>query len=232
MRPRAAGFVLALAACSNLSTTEGGVASVTIETPSPAEVEVDAPLQLHAVARGADGEELDAPIYWRVLDTTVTVDSVEGLLSGRTVGKGRVVARAVDLYSKEKEFTVIPHADTLIVVGDTVVTVEPNANTSPPLNLRVDAGDPPKPVSGRRVTFEVISPVFANLEDRTVELSNGQLSQNIQTTSTGQPSPPATLQRRTGKTAPDTAIVRVSVYRPGGGVVPGSGRHFLVLFPR
>ena len=75
-------------------------------------------------------------------------------------------------------------------------------------------------------------PYLETLEDRTVEFSNHQLSQSIATTTTGQPSPPATLQRREGKTAPDTAIVRVSVYRPGGGTVAGSGQHFLVLFPR
>jgi len=232
MRSRA-GLLLALAACSNLSTTEGGVASVTVEAPSPAEVEVDGTVQLRAIARGADGEELDIPIYWRVLDTTIAVDSVEGLLTGITPGKtGRVVARAVDLYSREVSFSVVPQADTLIVVGDSVVTVEPGEDESPSLQVRVEAGDPPLAVSGRRVTFEVVSPVFATLEDRTVEFSNGQLSRNLTTTSTGQPSPPATLLRRVGKTAPDTAVVRVSVYRPGGGIVPGSGQHFLVLFPR
>ena len=81
-------------------------------------------------------------------------------------------------------------------------------------------------------TFEVISPVFANLEDRTVEFANGQLAQNLPTTATGSPAPAAFLRRRAGRTAPDTAVVRVSVYRPGGGTVPGSGQHFLVLFLR
>ena len=233
MRRRAAGLLLALAACSNLSTTEGGVASVTIEVPSPAEVEVDHPLQLRATARGGDGEELDTPIYWRVLDTTIAVDSVEGLLTGKTVGQtGQVVARAIDLYSAKVTFTVIPRADTLIVIGDSVVMVEPGDNISPALDVRVEAGDPRAPVNKRRVTFEVISPVFENAADRTVEFANAQLVQNIFTGTTGSPAPAATLLRREGKTAPDTAIVKVSVYRPGGGTVPGSGHHFLVLFPR
>jgi len=233
MNARAAGFLLALAACSNLSTTEGGVASVTIEVPSPAEVEVDGTIQLRAIARGADGEVLDTPIYWRALDTTIAVDSVAGLLTGIAAGKtGKVVARAVDLYSAVATFTVIPLADTVIVVGDSVVTVAPNEDLSPALNVRVEAGDPPVAVDKRRVTFEVVAPVFANAEDRTVEFSNHQLSQSIATTTSGQPSSPATLHRLEGKTAPDTAIVRVTVYRPGGGTVPGSGQHFLVLFPR
>ena len=233
MSARAAGFLLALAACSSLTTTEGGVASITIEVPSPAEVEVEGTIQLRATARGGDGEVLDIPIYWRALDTTIAVDSVAGVLTGLSAGKtGKVVARAVDLYSAVATFTVIPPADTLLVIGDSVVTVAPTEAVSPPLTVRVDAGDPPAPVDKRRVTFEVISPVFANLEDRTVEFSNHQLSQSIATTTSGQPSPSAALHRREGKTAPDTAIVRVSVYRPGGGTVPGSGQHFLVLFPR
>jgi hypothetical protein len=233
MRPRAAGLVLVLAACSNLATTEGGVASLVIEIPSPAEVEIDGAVQLRAIARGVDGEELDIPIYWRALDTTIAVDSVAGLLTGIEAGKtGRVVARAIDLYSAIATFTVLGQADTLVVVGDSVVTVEPGETTSPPLTVRVEAGEPPVPVDRRRVTFEVIAPVFPNPEDRTVELSNGQLAQSIATATTGAPSPPATLRRREGRTAPDTAVVRVSVFRPGGGTVPGSGQHFLVLFPR
>ena len=233
MRSGAAGLFLILAACSNLSTTEGGVASITIEVPSPAEVEVDGPLQLRAIARGGDGEELTVPIYWRALDTTIAVDSVEGILTGIDGGTtGRVVARAVDLYSAIATFAVVSQADTLIRLIDSTVTVDPGSTESPGLEVRVEAGDPPAPVDKRRVTFEVISPVFASPADRTVEFANGQLAQNLQTTTTGSPSPAATLRRREGRTAPDTAIVRVSVYRPGGGTVPGSGQHFLVLFLR
>ncbi|HKP27827.1 MAG TPA: hypothetical protein VJU15_00395 [Gemmatimonadales bacterium] len=233
MRFRAAALLLTLAACSSLSPTEGGVSSVTIEVPSPAEVEVDGSIQLRATARGADGEALDIPIYWRALDTTIAVDSVAGVLTGISAGKqGKVVARAIDLYSAVATFTVLSRADTVIVVGDSVVTVESNQEVSPSLTVRVEAGDPPVAVDKRRVTFEVVSPVFANLEDRTVEFTNGQLAQSIATTTTGQPSPLPTLRRREGKTAPDTAIVQVSAYRPGGGTVPGSGQHFLVLFPR
>lgn len=229
-RPAAAYLVL-LAACSNLATTEGGVASIEILLPSPAEVEAGGTIQLVGVARGSDGAPLDVPIYWRALDTTIAVDSVEGLLTGIEAGKtGKVVARAVDLYSAIATFTVVAHADTLIRLGDSVVTVPAGTAASPPLNVRVEGGDPPAPVDRRRVTFEVIAPVFATPGDRTVEFTGGLLATSVLTTTTGQPSPPVTLNRRTGYTAPDTAVVRVSVFRPGGGTVPGSGQHFLVLF--
>jgi hypothetical protein len=231
MRPRAAGLLWLLAACSNLSTTEGGIASVEIAVPSPAEVEAGQSLQLTAVARGTDGEVLDVPVYWRALDTTIAVDSVEGILTGIDGGlSGRVIARAVDLYSRDVAFNVLHHADTLILVGDSTITVPSGQTASPPMSVRVEGGDPRAPVDKRRVTFEVVYPVFASPAERTIEFPNGQLAQNFVTATTGTPSPPATLVRRTGQTAPDTVLVRVSIFRPGGGTVPGSGQHFLLLF--
>lgn len=233
MRPRAAGLCAILAACSSLSTTEGGIASVTIELPSPAEVEVGGTVQLRAVARGTDGEVLDVPVYWRALDTTLAVDSAGGVLTGLRGGTtGRVVARAVDLYSAIATFNVLNAADTLIRIGDSVITVPTSETASPPLGVQVEAGEPRAPVDKRRVTFEVISPVFPAFGDRTIEFPNGQLAQNFLTTTSGSPSPAATLVRRSGITAPDTAVVRVSIFRPDGSVVPGSGQLFLVLFPR
>ena len=109
MRPRAAGVLALLAACSKLSTTEGGIGSVEIALPSPAEVEVGGTLQLTAIARGTDGETLDVPIYWRALDTTIAVDSVGGRADQASMAAltGRVVARAVDLYSAIATFTVL-----------------------------------------------------------------------------------------------------------------------------
>ena len=231
MRPRPAGLLWLLAACSNLSTTEGGIASVEIAVPSPAEVEAGQELQLTAVARGTDGEVLDVPVYWRALDTTIAVDSLEGILSGIEGGKtGRVVARAVDLYSAIVTFNVLNQADTLIRVGDSTLTVLSGQNASPAMNVRVEGGDPRAPVDKRRVTFEVVYPVFASPAERTVEFPNGQLAQNFLTTTTGMPSPAATLVGRAGQVPPDTVLVRVSIFRPGGGTVPGSGQHFLLLF--
>lgn len=233
MRPRAAGCLALLAACSNLATTDGGVASVEIVIPSPAEVEAGGTIQLIGVARGSDGEPLEVPIYWRALDTTIAVDSVAGLLSGVQGGAtGRVVARAVDLYSTIATFTVLKAADTLIRVGDSALTVPAATTASPTLSVRVEGGDPPAAVDRRRVTFELISPAFATPEDRTVEFLGGLLATSVVTSTNGAPSPAVTLNRREGRTAPDTAVVQVSVYRPGGGTVAGSGQRFIVLFAR
>ncbi len=233
MRSSAAGCLALLAACSNLATTDGGVASVEIVIPSPADVVTGGTIQLVGGARGADGEALEVPIYWRALDTTIAVDSVAGLLSGLEGGTvGRVVARAVDLYSAIATFTVLKVADTLIRVGDSAVTVPAATTASPVLPVRVEGGDPLVVVDKRRVTFELISPAFATRDDRTVEFEGGLLATSVVTSTNGAPSPAVTLNRRQGRTAPDTAVVMVSVYRPGGGTVPGSGQLFLVLFAR
>lgn len=220
-----------LATCSDFTTTDGGIASIEVFAPSPAEVEVGVAVQLRAVARNTEGDSLDIPIYWRSLDTTIAVDSTLGQVSGLTAGQtGRVVARAEDLYSSPVTFTVLSPADTVVRVTDSAVTVAAAETASPELVVRLDGGDPAQPVPGWRVTYDVIAPVFATLDDRTVEFPGGLLAIAPRSSAAGTPEPAVTLQRRIGQTQPDTALVRVTVYRPDGTAVAGSGLLFYVLF--
>ncbi len=46
----------------------------------------------------------------------------------------------------------------------------------------------------------------------------------------GTPSPPVTLDRVAGQTAPDSAIVTVAATTATGAAVPGSGQRFIVHF--
>ncbi len=221
-----------LAGCSDFTSTEGGVARLDIEVVTPAEVEVGQTVKLVGVARDQDGNELDVPVHWRALDTTIAVDSVAGLLTGVTGGKtGRVVARAVDLYSSIVTFTVLFPADTVYRTGDSAFTVPAGTAASAAMTVKVEGGDPRAPVGGRRVLYEVVSPAFEDAADRTVEFSNSALATNA-TTATDGSTALITLRRRTGTTQPDTAVVRVSVYRPGAEAIPGSGIRFYVLFQR
>lgn len=219
-----------LAACSDFTTTAGGIARLDVEIPVPTEVELDQTINLKAVPRDADGEEIDVPVYWRALDTTITVDSVTGDITGRTAGRpGRVVARAVDLYSAEITFQVLPRADALTREADSALIVAAGAAASDNLEVRLTVGDPPVAVSGRRVTYEIVAPAFPTPGDRTVEFEGGVLVLTRTTGVTGAPQP-VTLRRRAGVSQLDTAIVKVSVYRPGGSTVPGSGLLYYVLF--
>jgi hypothetical protein len=230
-RLTAGSLALMLAACSDFTTTDGGIAQIIVATPVPAELEVEQSVTMRAAAIDENGDTLDIPIYWRALDTTLIVDSVAGLVTGRTAGQtGRVVARAVDLYSNVITFSILRQADSVIRVSDSSVTVAAGTAESPELVGRVEAGDPPEPVQGRRMTYEVVQPVFSSPEDRTVEFAGGLLAISPRSGAQGTPEQPVTLHRRAGRTQPDTAIVEVAVYRPDGSTVAGSGFRFYVLF--
>jgi len=224
-------LAVGLAGCSSLTETAGGVGVVVVLVPSPAEVEVAQTIQLQAVALDGNQDTLDVPIVWLALDTTITVDSTAGLLTGRTPGQtGRVIARAADLYSSEVKFTVLPAVDSLVRVSSDTQTVAASETLSTDLVVRLDGGDPPVPISGRRVVYQVVEPVFASADDRTVEFQGGLLLLTAVTGSTGVP-PGVKLQKRSGKTPPDSAIVEASAYQPAGGpAVPGSGTRFIIRF--
>ncbi len=220
-----------LAACADLTETEAGVGSLTLVLPSPTEIEVDQTVQLRAVARSGSGDSLDVPVVWLGLDSTLAVDSTSGRITGRFTGSGRLVARATDLYSSIVTFTVLARADTVIRVSPDTQTVAAADSLSTELSVRLEGGDPAAPVGGRRIVYDIVSPVFADTATRTVEFQSGGLQALPTTSSTGSPLPAPKLRRIAGRVAPDSAIVAVNVYRPsGGGTVPGSGQRFTVRF--
>ncbi|HEX9165266.1 MAG TPA: hypothetical protein VF862_05115 [Gemmatimonadales bacterium] len=220
-----------LAACADLTESEGGVGSLTVFVPSPAEIEVDQTVQLQAVARSGSGDTLDLPVVWLGLDSTLAVDSTSGRITGRFSGSGRLVARAADFYSDIVTFTVLARVDTVIRVGADTQTVAAADSLSTELTVRLEGGSPAAPVGGRRIVYDIVSPVFADTAARTVEFQSGGLQARPSSASTGSPQPAPVLRRIAGRTAPDSAVVVVNVYRPaGGGAVPGSGQQFIVRF--
>ena len=222
---------ITLAACADLTESEGGVGSLTVFVPSPAEIEVDQAVQLQAVARSGSGDTLDIPVVWLGLDSTLAVDSTSGLITGRFTGSGRLVARAADFYSEIVTFTVLARVDTVIQVGADTQTVAAADSLSTELTVRLEGGSPAAPVSGRRIVYDIVAPVFADTAARTVEFQSGGLQARPSSTTTGSPQPAPVLRRIAGRTAPDSAVVVVNVYRPaGGGAVPGSGQQFIVRF--
>lgn len=233
MRRLLRGGLLLAAACAGLTETDGGVGSLAIRLPSPAEIEVGQTIPLGAVVQNGDGDTLATPVLWRVLDTTAVIDSITGALTGVRPGTARVVARALDLYSTTVSFTVVARADTLVRVSNATLTVGAADSVSPDLSARLDAGTPRTPVAGRQMVYRVVGPVFADPAQRTVEFQAGGLVAVPRSASTGTPQPMPRLRRMPGRTAPDSAIVEVAAYRPAGGpAVPGSGLRFIVRFAR
>ncbi len=218
--------------CSGLTATDEGVATILLQIPAPAEVEVDQTITLRAAALGINGDTLSIPVFWIALDTTIVVDSVTGALTGRNAkATGAVVARAGGLYSSRITFTVLSRADTLVRLGPAISTVPAGDSLSQDLQARLDAfGPPPTPVLGRRLVYQVVEPVFGTSDERTVELTGGGLTQSVTTTAFGTPPVPIRARPVAGRPRPDSAIVTVNAWRPGGAPIPGSGHRFIIRF--
>ena len=212
--------------CSNLTEGAGGVVGLEIRAPDLKTLEVGEVLQLSAVALDKNGDSVATEVTWTTPDTTLTVDPA-GAITGVHPGVGRVQAFSGSLASGVITFTVIARADSLILVGDSVVTVAPGVLSSTPLVVQVESFSPPGPLPSWPVIYQVTSP--PDVGPHTVELPGAVLQDTLTTGADGAVTS-VTLNRVNGTTQPDTAIVEVRAFRTRGGVVPGSGQRFIVLF--
>jgi hypothetical protein len=213
--------------CSDLTEGAGGVVELRITTPALATIEVGESVPLSAVALDKDGNPVMAEISWRAPDATLTVDPQTGVITGVSPGTGRVQAFAGSLASGLISFSVIARADTLILVGDSVVTVGVGVPASTPLVTRLESFSPAGPLGSWPVVYTITSP--PDVLPHTVELPGGVYADTLPTGTDGAVSS-VTLNRINGTTQPDTAIVEVRSSRLRGGAVPGSGQRFIVIF--
>ncbi len=220
-------FLIAMAACSGLDEGEGGVVALEVQIPEILTVEVNEQVQLSARALDADGQVVDTPISWRTNDEALTV-SATGLVTGVTPGESQVQAVAGGLSSEALEFTVIAPADTLVIVGDSVLTISLAVDPPPAatMNVRLDSRSPAGPAGPTPVIFEITRPVAG--ETPVVQLAGAVQSDTVTTTAAGTIG--TSLSLVTGQLPPDTAIVLVRANRTRGAPVPGSGQRFIVLF--
>ena len=216
-----------LQGCSNLTEGAGGVVGLEIRAPSLKTIEVGETLQLSVVALDKDGNPVAAPVTWLAPDTTLTVDGATGAITGVAPGTGHVQAFTGSLASELVTFTVIAPADTLVITGDSVITVAPGVPFSTPLLVELRSFSPDGPLPSRPVIFAVTSP--PDVGPHTVELPGAVLVDTVLTGTDGAVSS-VTLNRVNGTTQPPTAIVEVRAFRTRGAVVPGSGQRFTVNF--
>ena len=219
-------LLLVVPGCSNLTEGAGGVVELEISVPAVTSVEVAEQLQLSAHALDRDGNPISAPLTWRTTDATLTVDDT-GLITGVAPGAGQVQAFAGTLASERVAITVIARADTLALVGDSVVVVPPEAAASAPLVVQLQSFSLAGPLPDRPVVYTVTSP--PDLGVPSVTLPGSVLIDTVSTGATGL-NQAITLNRVSGVPSPDTAIVQVRSYRASGADVPGSGQRFIVLF--
>lgn len=218
--------ILALLGCSGLDEGEGGVVALQVEVPVPATVEVGDALQLTATALDADGNPVDAPITWRAADPTVTV-SPTGLVTGVSVGTGRVQARNGSLGSNLVTITVIARADTLLLVGDSIRTVPADPGASGDLITALRTFSPDAPVASRPVIYAITSPAPGIAPS--VTLTGGVQVDTVDTGADGSVTG-VQLVRVAGQPPVDSAIVTVRAERTRGAEVPGSGQRFIIRF--
>lgn len=230
------GLVVLLAGCSDLTSLQNGAVTLELDPPALTQLEVGQTVRLVARALDLDGTVVEASIRWSTPDTVLVVDETTGDVTGAIAGGGTGRVQAIldgtpfPLVSPVVTFTVTARADTLFAPGDTLVVVPPGDAASPDLVTVLASRQPEGPLSGRMVTYRVVSPSFADPAARTVELQDGLLTVTATTAGTGSPAPGVQVRSLPGIPPPDTVVVEVSALQATGAPVPGSGLRFVILF--
>jgi hypothetical protein len=101
-----------LAGCGQLPVTGDGVVALEVTQPASLTLAAGASVQLEARALDQNGDEVATSILWGTPDTTITVDSATGLVTGVTEsGIGRVQAAVGTLHSNLITFTLTAPAE-------------------------------------------------------------------------------------------------------------------------
>jgi hypothetical protein len=234
MNTRAVVFVaLVLAGCSDLASNNDTVVALQVTAPPGGVVEVGDTVTYAAVALNRNGDVIPAPIVWSTPDTAnIAIDSATGVVLGKKGPQARVVATSNGLVAPLNIVTVVASPDTLILVPPDTIVVDTLLDTNtPPLVARLETFNPPGPIAGRFIIYEVVEPVFADTASWTVKFASGGQADTAQTGASGEPTPPVSLARIPGVTPPDSAIVEIRATRyKSQQPVPGSGQRWIIHF--
>ena len=212
--------------CSDLTEGPGGVVELEVSTPEASEVEVGETLQLLARALDKDGNPAAVPISWLSSDPAIMSVDNTGLVTGVAAGAAQVQASVGSLSSAQIPLTAITRADSLALVGDSVITVPPGAPASAPLVVQLLSFSQAGPLPSRPVVYTLSFP--AAVAGTPVTLPGGVLIDTVSTGTSGVDGSITVL--RTGLPYLDTAFVTVRSYRASGADVAGTGQRFIVLF--
>ena len=219
-------LTLMMLGCSDLTEGPGGVVELEVRTPAVSEVEVGETMQLLARALDKDGNPTDVSITWLSSDPAVIAVDNTGLVTGVAAGTAQVQASVGSLSSAQIPLTAITRADSLALVGDSVIIVPAGAPASAPLVVQLLSFTQAGPLTARPVIYTLSFPAPA--AGTPVTLPGGVSIDTISTGTTGLDQSITVL--RTGTPYLDTAFVTVRSYRASGADVPGSGQRFIVLF--
>ena len=218
-----AAAAVILVACSSLGEGNGAV-SIEIFVPSPASVEVGDTITMRARLLDINGDSIAGTIRWRTPDTTLTIDSINGRLSGliATTGRIQAVSGSLAVPNPPLLFNIRPHADTLIVATDSLGIVAGDSQSAvltPKVAVAAGTG-----VQDATLILTMLFPADSSA------LLNGSLkADTVLTGSSGEPVSTFRVKQH-GAVRPDSAVVQVEARRPSGAVVPGSGQKIRVRF--
>ncbi|HTK56982.1 MAG TPA: hypothetical protein VL295_09155, partial [Gemmatimonadales bacterium] len=215
-----AAAAVILVACSSLGEGNGAV-SIEIFVPSPASVEVGDTITMRARLLDINGDSIAGTIRWRAQDTTLTIDSINGRLTGRIVSTGRIqaVSGSLAVPNPPLLFNIRPHADTLIIPAATEsLTVQAGDSQTTALNPRVATTGGTTNVQDATLIFTMLFPADSSA------LLNGSLKADTVLTGSSGESVSTFRVKQHGAVRPDSAVVQVEARRPSGAVVPGSGQ--------
>jgi len=230
--------ILALPACSEL-TSDSNV-PIVLEIRAPAGVpggnpivEIGDTFQLNARALNQDGDSVAAVLVWRTADTAlVFLDSLTGYISGKQVGTARVQVKSGSLTSDLVSFSVVPAAESLLIISPDTVHVLSTDAQSVGLITELDTLNPNGPLSGRQIVYLIAS--ISGVDSASATLNGGFDTLVVVTGTDGRPT--TTVVVVPGTTRPDSLIVEVRAYRPSSFsrptpvFIPGSGQQFIVKF--
>lgn len=214
--------------------------AIELLSPRSVALEEQDTLLLEARVLDVDGNPIDVAITWEVLprDTVpvgVELDPGSGRVVAVTPGEWDVRARVEALPTDPVTIVVTPAPDSIVVVGDTAVTVPPAATASSSLQVELldvtTTPATPTSLNAKPVTFRVTFPVFVP-GTRSVALQGGTVAEDslsavVITTVQGA----GIMVRRSGASQPDSVIVEAEAETAVGGGVAGSPVRFVVHFP-
>lgn len=211
--------------CSSLDEAEGGVVALEVRAPLPAIVEVGESVQFSATPLDANGDSVAVPVTWRSPDATVSVGETTGLVTGVAPGDGRVQASVGSLAGELVSLSVLAPADTIGIVGDSVVIAPADPGVTLPLTVLLQSFQPAGVLENRPVIYEITRPTT---EPLAVTLPGGVLIDTLTTAADGTAG--VSVSRVADTPLPDTVLVEIRASRTRGAAVPGSGQRFIVLF--
>jgi hypothetical protein len=224
---------LAVLGCSSLGEP-GEPVAIEFLVPSPSWVEVGDTITLRARLLDQGGDSVDSgELRWRTPDTTVGVDSITGVFTGLfAVGTGgRVQPTAGSLVGPIVTFSVLAHADTLMVpAAAETLTVAAADSESTALGAMIAKFDATglanrtmiirlvTPLDGSVVLEGPLIPATANvLADTTLTLSVGSIG------TTG-------FHVTVRGTRPDSAVVEFEGRHISDAPIAGSGQRIKIFF--